>query len=592
MKTIRGKIVLSFVAVFTIVFVMYGYTIFSTSYRFIYRELQKSSEDNLSYVQENINRLLDQFIALSDNVYYNRNIARVMIRNYEKNPDANLDRDLQSALVDIASFEGNGIVSQYATCLVLHGVNGQTIRYGNDADYISVEQIQNMKEFSTYNDKHNARILSSVDTFSSQTYAKKYLRIIRSAISLDSYRKIGWQYIGISTDLIADTIRDYNFDPTSILFVYDNEGALIYCNRRNELDDSDDGLACINNPSGAIVSYGGNRWMLVKNASAISGLTMVQLLDYSTFQGEITLFLRSTAVVFGVAILFALAMTAILSRWLTTPIQRNIAALQRISNGDFSIDRSLEGTDEVGQMGKAINSLATNINSLMEKAREEEKTKKQLEYKFLQNQINPHFVYNVLNSIKVMAQLQGAENISRLVNSFGGLLKEVSKGVNDKVTIQEEFRLVDQYVYIMNLRKMGLIQVTYQIQEGLEECLILKFLLQPLVENAIVHGFDGKQGIKKLEIAAIRRNNYLEVSVCDNGNGMTEDEIRAVLSDAEGENAGAKYNAVGIHNIQERIHLLYGEEFGVSYESAKTEFTKAIVRLPVEVEGKTVRGND
>ena len=515
-----------------------------------------------------------------------------MIRNYENNPDANLDRDLQSALVDIASFEGNGIVSQYATCLVLHGVNGQTIRYGNDADYISVEQIQNMKEFATYNDKHNARILSSVDTFSSQTYAKKYLRIIRSAISLDSYRKIGWQYIGISTDLIADTIRDYNFDPTSILFVYDNEGALIYCNRRNELDDSDDGLACINNPSGAIVSYGGNRWMLVKNASAISGLTMVQLLDYSTFQGEITLFLRSTAVVFGVAILFALAMTAILSRWLTTPIQRNIAALQRISNGDFSIDRSLEGTDEVGQMGKAINSLATNINSLMEKAREEEKTKKQLEYKFLQNQINPHFVYNVLNSIKVMAQLQGAENISRLVNSFGGLLKEVSKGVNDKVTIQEEFRLVDQYVYIMNLRKMGLIQVTYQIQEGLEECLILKFLLQPLVENAIVHGFDGKQGIKKLEIAAIGRNNYLEVSVCDNGNGMTEDEIRAVLSDEEGKNASAKYNAVGIHNIQERIHLLYGEEFGVSYESAKTEFTKAIVRLPVEVEGKTVRGND
>ena len=84
MKTIGGKIVLSFVAVFTIVFVMYGYTIFSTSYRFIYRELQKSSEDNLSYVQENINRLLDQFIALSDNVYYNRNIARVMIRNYEK----------------------------------------------------------------------------------------------------------------------------------------------------------------------------------------------------------------------------------------------------------------------------------------------------------------------------------------------------------------------------------------------------------------------------------------------------------------------------------------------------------------------------
>lgn len=332
--------------------------------------------------------------------------------------------------------------------------------------------------------------------------------------------------------------------------------------------------------------------MLVKNTSEISGLTMIQLIDYSAFQGEITLFLRSTAVVFAVAIMFALAMTAILSRWLTMPIQRNIAVLQRISSGDFSIDRSLEGADEVGQMGKAINSLAIDINNLMKKAREEEKTKKQLEYKFLQNQINPHFVYNVLNSIKVMAQLQGAENISRLVNSFGGLLKEVSKGVNDKVTIQEEFRLVDQYVYIMNLRKMGLIQVSYRIQEGTEGCLILKFLLQPLVENAIVHGFDGKQGIKKLEISAVKKNKHLEVSVCDNGNGMTEDEIREVLSNADGKKSNAKYNAVGINNIQERIHLLYGEEFGVSYESIKSEFTKATVKLPIELEEKRCAGND
>lgn len=592
MKTIRGKIVLSFVAVFTIVFVMYGYTLFSTSYNLVYRELQKSREDNLSYVQENINRLLEQFTAFSDNIYYNRNIARVMIRNYGNNPDANLDKDLQNALVDIASFEGNGIISQYATCLVLHGINGQTIRYGNDADYISVEQIQNMKEFETYSEKHNACILSSVDTFSSQTYAKKYLRIIRSAISLDTYRKIGWQYIGISTDLIVDTIRDYNFDPTSILLVYDSEGAVIYSNRRNGPNNSNDMMKCMNQSSGKIVIYDGKRWMLVKNTSEISGLTMIQLIDYSAFQGEITLFLRSTAVVFAVAIMFALAMTAILSRWLTMPIQRNIAVLQRISSGDFSIDRSLEGADEVGQMGKAINSLAIDINNLMKKAREEEKTKKQLEYKFLQNQINPHFVYNVLNSIKVMAQLQGAENISRLVNSFGGLLKEVSKGVNDKVTIQEEFRLVDQYVYIMNLRKMGLIQVSYRIQEGTEGCLILKFLLQPLVENAIVHGFDGKQGIKKLEISAVKKNKYLEVSVCDNGNGMTEDEIREVLSNADGKKSNAKYNAVGINNIQERIHLLYGEEFGVSYESIKSEFTKATVKLPIELEEKRCAGND
>ncbi|WP_130837346.1 sensor histidine kinase [Lachnoclostridium sp. Marseille-P6806] len=125
-------------------------------------------------------------------------------------------------------------------------------------------------------------------------------------------KKVGWQYIGISTDLIADTIEDYNFDPMSVLFVYD----------RNIL-------------------------------------------------------------------------TSILSNWLTKPIQRSIKALGRISGGDFSVDRTLEGDDEVGRMGRAINSLAINIDALMKQAREEESQKKQLEYKLLQNQINPHFVYNV-----------------------------------------------------------------------------------------------------------------------------------------------------------------------------------------------------
>lgn len=581
-KTIRGRVIFAFIAVFTIVFVLYGYTVFSASYRLVYRELQKSSEDNLRYVQGNINRLLDQFVNLSNDIYYNRNISKVLVRDYDNDPNANLDKDLRNAIGDIDSYEGSGVVAQYATCLIIHGNNGKTIRYGNDADFFTVDQIRGMDIFEEYSAKHNANILCSIDSPSERTFSKKFIQIIRAAISLDSYKRVGWQYMGISTDLIADTIEDYNFDPTSVLFVYDRNHKVIYSNQDLIRTENAEELLSKNYQNGEVVSYDGSRWMMVSNTSIYSGLTIMQLIDYRAFRSEISLFLKSMIGVFVMAVFLALILTSILTNWLTKPIQRSIKALGRISGGDFSVDRALESDDEVGRMGRAINSLAINIDALMKQAREEESQKKQLEYKLLQNQINPHFVYNVLNSIKVMAQLQGAENISRLVDNFGGLLKEVSKGVNDKVPMEEEFELADQYIYIMNLRKKGLIHTSYYIEEGCENCAVLKFLLQPLVENAIVHGFEGKLGVKELQIEARKREGHLEVSIRDNGNGMTEEEIRKLLTKGNPEDRRSKYNSIGINNIQERIHLLYGEEYGVSYESVKSEFTKATVKLPLE----------
>ncbi|MBP3218368.1 MAG: histidine kinase, partial [Lachnospiraceae bacterium] len=286
----------------------------------------------------------------------------------------------------------------------------------------------------------------------------------------------------------------------------------------------------------------------------------------------------------------ALLMTLVLSNVLTEPILRIIQATTRISGGDFSPDPALESDDEIGSMGKSINSLAANMAEMVVRVREEERNKKELEYRILQNQINPHFVYNVLNSIKVMAQLQGADNICKLIDSFGGLLKEVSKGVNDRVTVREEFDLAEKFVFIHKLRRKGLIESSYVIEPGCEDCLVIKFLLQPLLENAIIHGFEGKHGMGELIIEAHKAGQNLELSILDNGIGMTQEEIDALLEGKTGKTGG--YNSIGVQNVQEHIRMMYGEEYGIHYSSVKGEYTRVTVLVPLEYAEETVEVQD
>ena len=325
---------------------------------------------------------------------------------------------------------------------------------------------------------------------------------------------------------------------------------------------------------------GDKKWIPAINYSSYSDLTMVYLIDYGAYRREFDSLLMSVIALFISLMIIAIIMTLFISNILTKPIHRIIQATVQISDGDFSSDATLESNDEIGTMGKAVNSLATNMSVMVEKVRQEERAKKELEYKMLQNQINPHFVYNVLNSIKVMAQLQGADNICKLIDSFGGLLKEVSKGVNDRVTVREEFELAEKFVFIHKLRRKGLIETTYRIEEGCGNCLVIKFLLQPLLENSIIHGFEGKHGMGELLVSARKKENKLELLIQDNGVGMTREEIDNLMS-GRAEKKG-RYNSIGVENVQERIHMMYGEEYGISYSSQKGEYTRVSVLLPLE----------
>ena len=180
-------------------------------------------------------------------------------------------------------------------------------------------------------------------------------------------------------------------------------------------------------------------------------------------------------------------------------IARPITALQSrieaVGSGDFSADPAIEWDNELGDIGRGINKMSGNITALMDRRLEDEKQKQDLEYRMLQNQINPHFIYNTLNSIKWMATIQHAPGIAEMVTALSRLLKSVSKGNERLVPLYEEFALLNDYFTIQQYRYGGTItlDVSYIEDENLtHSCLIPRFTLQPLVENAIFHGIEPK----------------------------------------------------------------------------------------------------
>lgn len=209
-----------------------------------------------------------------------------------------------------------------------------------------------------------------------------------------------------------------------------------------------------------------------------------------------------------------------------------------------------------------------------------------LEFKVLQNQINPHFLYNTLNSIKWMATLQKNTPIRDMTGALGRLLQNISKGTAVKIPIYEEMSVLDDYILIQNVRYNGKIQVRYHITDkDITQAYILKFTIQPIIENAIFHGIEPKGEEGRIDIILERENNAILIHVADDGVGMNPEQIEAVLSGKQEIEHKRGLNGIGIRNIRDRIQMTYGKEYGLFIDSVPGEYTKVTIKIPYEKEG-------
>ena len=333
------------------------------------------------------------------------------------------------------------------------------------------------------------------------------------------------------------------------------------------------------------IAAGHDAQLMVRYPIGVHDLYLIEIIPNGPLQRQIP-YLSDSLVISLLAILvLGLLLAFLLHHMITPPITALQNRITKISSGDFSFDPAIEWNNELGDIGRGINSMSASVTALMDHRLEDEKQKQDLEYRMLQNQINPHFIYNTLNSIKWMATIQHAPGIAEMVTALSRLLKSVSKSNERLVPLYEEFALLNDYFTIQQYRYGGTItlDVSYIEDEKLNHsCLIPRFTLQPLVENAIFHGIEpkGSAGEVTLRVERDTANGDVLIRLTDDGIGMTAEQAAKALQEPGPEEAAAKYRHVGMWNVHKRLQYSFGEAYGLSIESEPGVGTTVTVRLP------------
>lgn len=267
-----------------------------------------------------------------------------------------------------------------------------------------------------------------------------------------------------------------------------------------------------------------------------------------------------------------------LARIINKPVKELMQVCTKVENGDFDAHVKMKRKDEFGELGDTFNRMLLQINRLFDQERANQKRKAELEYQVLEAQINPHFLYNTLDSIKWLSVMQGVENIGEMCTALINLLKYNLGKKEGATLLQDEVESVSNYIVIQKYRYSDIFEFTTSIDEEAASCRVLRFILQPLVENSIIHGFGEGRANYRIHIAACIYDERLHIKVIDNGSGMDHESTRLLNNDEKKE---TRFSKIGVRNIRERLRLHFGEEAQLVFDSEPNVATIAEIILPV-----------
>lgn len=282
------------------------------------------------------------------------------------------------------------------------------------------------------------------------------------------------------------------------------------------------------------------------------------------------------------ALLVASAGIYILSYTFTKPIGKLKNAMKQVEAGDFEVQVSSNARDEIGQLIHSFNYMVSRLRQLIMEVYQQKLAQKNAELTALQAQINPHFLYNTLDSINWMLIEKEEWEISDVVVSLGDILKYSLHGEEMLVLFEEELKYIESYLCIQKNRLEDRLTVHMEIEEETKLCLVPKLILQPIVENAIIHGIEKKKETGIVWIRAGVREGILTIQVTDDGTGMKPERLMQFRESIVSEDAGGKH--IGMRNVHRRIQLHFGEAYGLKIDSEWEKGTTVTILLPANSE--------
>jgi Predicted signal transduction protein with a C-terminal ATPase domain len=295
--------------------------------------------------------------------------------------------------------------------------------------------------------------------------------------------------------------------------------------------------------------------------------------------------MRYITLLFGVAsFILAILVSQALSYGLVRPIKRLKNAMLKASQGYLSVKATNLSRDEIGELGQYFNDMIGQIKYLIEQVYQSELHEREAKLNALQAQINPHFLYNTLETINSMAYVEGVPKIGEIARALSDLFRYSTKTGGIQVGVSEEIGHIRNYLHIVSVRFEDKLAVRFDLPEELMSYKMIKLVFQPIVENAVFHGIEVKRGRGELVIEARKRDDDLVFLIRDDGAGMSPEQLSALHKRlAEPHSADPSDSApgkVGLKNVHDRIRFYYGDQYGLSIRSEPGQGTEVLVRIP------------
>ncbi|HIT72043.1 MAG TPA: histidine kinase [Candidatus Fimicola cottocaccae] len=562
---------LSFTIIAVVGFVFIGTSLmirFSTANRKITEDYNKRIVDQVNYSLDSYIRNLMQ---VSNSMYYS------VIKNTDL-AEESLDEKMnllyeanREHIVSIAVFKEDG---QLVTATPLSKLKKTAQPQNEDWFQNATGQIENL-HFST---PHVQKLFDDVD------YKYKWVVSLSRAVELTTGGEIesGVLLVDMNFSGIEQICKNVNLGQTGYIYLIGRDGEIIYHPRQqliysNLLSENNSEFSDVEDGNYVDILDGQKRLTTVKTLGytgwKIIGVTPIN----ETFadSSQITIFILF--VVFLAIILLVFANTFISAK-IADPIKALENSVKELEKGAENVNIAIGGSYEIQHLGKTIKSMVEQMHKLMGDIVFEQELKRQTELDALQAQINPHFLYNTLDSIVWMVENERYQEAITMVTSLAGFFRiSLSKGKNI-ITVKDELKHAENYITIQHMRFKDKFTFKINADEEVMDFVTIKLVIQPLIENAVYHGMEFMDGDGEIIVNAYKKDNELYIDVIDNGMGIPPEIAEQLLT--KGSRAKGKGSGVGLKNVQERIQIYFGKEYGLSIISEPDEGTLIRIHLP------------
>ena len=395
----------------------------------------------------------------------------------------------------------------------------------------------------------------------------------------------GVVFIDLNYSAISELCDQNSIGSKGYVFLLDQDGNVVYHPQQqqlyNELQTENIDLVMNTDKETLMDGSGDNAKIYTISRSEKTGWTVVGCTNVAELLKDSKKARSIYVLVAAILVIVALVLSNLISRNITRPLQQLRDSMARVQEGDFgAAEVEVTSRNEVGSLTRSFNVMTSRIQELMKQNIYEQQQKRKSELKALQSQINPHFLYNTLDSIIWMAEGKKNEEVVVMTASLARLLRQSISNEEEQVPIGQEVEDARSYLTIQKMRYKDKLEFQIQVDAQIMGVPIIKLVLQPLIENAIYHGLKYKEGKGLLIVRGYREGENAVIQIKDNGAGMDEQTLSHIF---EKHKVNYRSNGVGVYNVQKRLQLYYGMDYGITYSSRQGEGTTASIVIPMNM---------